>query len=158
MMSRLTLALYALTCVFIMIPDAASAQAPTGSYEDNALRVDESRGNIKIVRGVSEAVVARMGVFRGSDVASIVSPSPNAVAQAKIFEHNYGPGTLLASLGIATLGAAIGASRIDGLNRAIPTGLTIVSVGLITYGGSRLEDAYRALSKSIWWYNRDLKK
>jgi hypothetical protein len=157
-MSLLTLALHALTCAIIMIPDAVSAQVPDGGYETNALRVDESRGNIKIVRGVSEAVVARVGVFRGTDFSSVVSPSPNAVAQAKIFEHNYRPGTLLISLGVATLGGAIGASRIDGLNQAIPTGLTIVSVGLITYGGSRLEDAYRALSRSIWWYNRDLKK
>ena len=36
--------------------------------------------------------------------------------------------------------------------------LTIAGVALITYGGWRLGNAYRALSKSIWWYNRELKR
>ena len=48
--------------------------------------------------------------------------------------------------------------RIPDIKPTIPTALTIVSVSLITYGGTKLESAYRALSKAIWWYNRDLKK
>jgi hypothetical protein len=154
-MSRLLLAFCAGTCLLTMGPNLMTAQ--DGSYDENALRVDQHRGTISIVRGVSETVVARIGAFRGVDVARIVSPSANAVAEAKMFERDYRPGTWLASLGIATLGAAIGSSRIDHLNQAIPTGLTIAGMGLITYGGWRLGNAYRALSKSIWWYNRDLK-
>jgi hypothetical protein len=132
--------------------------AQEGTYDENALRVDQHRGAISIVRGVSETVVVKVGAFRAADVAGIVSPSPNAVAQAKIFEHDYRPGTWIASLGIATLGVAIGSYRIADLNQALPTGLTIAGVSLITYGGWRLGNAYRALSKSVWWYNRDLKK
>jgi hypothetical protein len=142
--------------LLLLGPNLMIAQA--GNYDENALRVDQHRGTITIVRGVSETVVARIGAVRSVDVARIVSPSANAVAEAKKFEHDYRPGTWIASLGIATLGAAIGASRIADVNQAIPTGLTIAGVGLITYGGSRLGNAYRALSRSIWWYNRDLVK
>jgi len=154
-MSRLLLALCTGTCILIMGPTVLTAQER--SYEENALRIDEHGGTIRIVRGVSETVVAKIGVFRAVDVAAVVSPSPKAVAEATVFQRNYRPGTWLASLGIATLGAAIGASRINGLNQAIPTSLTIVSVSLITVGGFKLETAQRALSRAIWWYNRDLK-
>ena len=155
-MSRLLLALCTGTCILIMGPTVVTAQER--SYEANALRIDEHGGTIRIVRGVSETVVAKIGVFRAVDVAAVVSPSPKAVAEATVFQRNYRPGTWLASLGIATLGAAIGASRINGLNQAIPTSLTIVSVSLITVGGFKLETAQRALSRAIWWYNRDLRK
>jgi hypothetical protein len=132
--------------------------AQGGTYDENALRIDQHRGTLSIVRGVSETLVVKVGAFRAVDVAGIVSPSPNAVTQAKIFEHDYRPATWIVSLGTATLGAAIGTYRIAKLNQAVPTGLTIAGVSLITYGGWKLGNAYRALSKSIWWYNRDLKK
>jgi hypothetical protein len=44
------------------------------------------------------------------------------------------------------------------VDQLIPSTMTITSVGLIAYGASRLERAYRGLSKAIWWYNRELKK
>jgi hypothetical protein len=132
--------------------------AQEGTYDENALRVDQHRGTIRIVRGVSETVVVKIGAFRAADVAGVVSPSPNAIAEAKRFEHDYRPGTWIAALGAATLGVAIASSRIADLNQAVSTGLTIAGVSLITYGGWRLGNAYRALSKSIWWYNRDLKR
>ena len=154
-MSRLLLALCTGTCILTTGPTLMTAQER--NYDENALRIDEHRGTISIVRGVSETVVAKIGAFRAVDVAAVVSPSPKAVAEATVFQRNYRPGTWIASLGIVTLGAAIGASRISGMNQAISTSLTIVSVSLITYGGSRLETAHRALAKAIWWYNRDLK-
>lgn len=154
-MSRLLLALCTGTCILTTGPTLMTAQER--NYDENALRIDEHRGTISIVRGVSETVVAKIGVFRAVDVAAVVSPSPKAVAEATVFQRNYRPGTWIASLGIVTLGAAIGASRISGMNQAISTSLTIVSVSLITYGGLRLETAHRALAKAIWWYNRDLK-
>jgi hypothetical protein len=153
-MSRL-LALCASICLLGMTP-ALKAQEAT--YDEEALRVDQHRGTVTIVRGVSETTVLKVGAFRAVDVAGVVSTSPNAVAQAKIFEREYRPGIWMVSLGVATLGAAIGSYRVAGLNQALPTGLTVAGVSLITYGGWRLGNAYRALSKSIWWYNRDLKK
>jgi hypothetical protein len=155
-MSRLLLALYTGTFMLITAPNLVTGQEP--SYDENALRVDEQGGTISIVRGKSESVVAKIGVFRAVDVAAVVGPSPKAVAEAKVFQRNYRPGVWTASLGIATLGAAIGASRISGVNQAIPTSLTIVSVSLITVGGVRWETANRALARAVWWHNRDLKR
>jgi hypothetical protein len=132
--------------------------AQEATYDEDALRVEQHRGTISIVRGVSESVVLEVGAFRAVDVAGIVSRSSNAVTQAKIFENNYRPGTWILSVGVATLGAALGSYRVNGLNQAVPTGLTIAGVSLITYGGWRLGNAHRALSRSVWWYNRDLKK
>jgi hypothetical protein len=154
-MSRFLLALCTGSCILTMGPTLMTAQER--NYDENALRIDEHGGTIRIVKGASETVVAKIGVFRAVDVAAVVSPSPKAIAEATVFQRNYRPGTWLASLGIATLGAAIGASRISGLNRAVPTSLTIVSVSLITVGGVKLETAHRALARAIWWYNRDLK-
>jgi hypothetical protein len=132
--------------------------AQDSSYDDNALRVESLRGSLQIVRGIQGTVVARSGVFQGPRVASLVTKSDNALAEAKVFERDFEPGQYVTAIGIATLGAAIGVWRIPDVNAAIPTGLTIVSVSLITYGGMKLDRAYRALSKAIWWYNRDLKK
>lgn len=143
--------------IFLAIgPALMTAQEAT--YDDNALRVDRHGGTISIVRGTSETVVLKVGAFRAANVAGIVSPSANAVTQARMFEHDYRAGTWILSLGIATLGAAIGSNQIADLNRVIPTGLTIAGVSFITYGGWRLGNALTALSRSIWWYNRDLKR
>ena len=141
----------------LLVMGATAMAAQESTYDEKALRVESHRGDLRIVRGVEGTVVAKEGVFRGPDLASVVSLSPNALAEARIFQRDYGPGTTLAALGIATLGAAFGAWRIEGVNQAIPTGLLIVSVSLITYGGTKWENANRALSKAIWWYNRDLK-
>ncbi|MDQ6872236.1 MAG: hypothetical protein M3037_09550 [Gemmatimonadota bacterium] len=132
--------------------------AQEATYDEDALRVEQRRGTISIVRGVSETTVLKIGAFHAAHVAGIVGRSPNAVAEAKIFDRDYLPGAWITSLGIATLGAAIGSSRISNLTQAVPAGLTIAGMSLIVYGGLRLEKAYRGLSKAIWWYNRDLKK
>ena len=154
-MSRLAIALIAAQ---VFGSGATPMIAQDSSYDNNALRAESRRGDLQIVRGKEGIVVVRAGVFRTPQVANVVSGSDNAVAEAKIFEHNYQPGQSFLALGIATMGAAIGVSRIDGVNTWIPTGLTVASVMLITYGGTKLESAYRALSKAIWWYNRDLNR
>jgi hypothetical protein len=154
-MSRLAIGVCAAQLFFL---GATAMSAQDSSYDENALRVESRYGDLQIVRGVQGTVVARAGIFRGPKVASIVSRSERALAEARVFERDYQPGQSIIAIGIATLGVAIGAWRIPEINPAIPTGLTIVSVSLITYGGMKLESAYRALSKAIWWYNRDLKE
>ncbi len=155
-MPRLLLTLCAGGCLLISRPTLMTAQ--DRSYDESALRLDARHGTIRVVRGTSGTVVGKIGVFRQTDLTSVVSPSPNAVTEARTFQREYRPGTLLLSAGIVTMGAAFGASRIADINTWIPTGLTIASVALITYGGTKLESAYRALSKAIWWYNRDLSR
>ncbi|MDP9200359.1 MAG: hypothetical protein M3P26_00280 [Gemmatimonadota bacterium] len=154
-MQRLAIALYAAQLLSL---GATAMSAQDSSYDENALRVESHVGDLQIVRGIQGTVVARAGVFHGPKVANLVSRSEKALAEAKVFERDYKPGQYLAALGIATFGAAIGASRINDLNSAIPSGLTAASILLIGFGGSKLENAYRALSKAIWWYNRDLNR
>jgi hypothetical protein len=155
-MSRLLLAL----CVgaHITFGGPAVLTAQDASYDENALRLEGNRGGISIVRGVQGTQLAHISAFRTTDVAKLVAPSEHAMAEARIFSRDYIPGSWIAALGLATMGAAIGASQINDINRAIPTGLTISAAALLIYGGGRLQNAYNALSKSIWWYNRDLKK
>ena len=148
----------ALCATYLLLLRATAMSAQDSSYDENALRVESRLGDLQIVRGIEGTVVARAGVFHGPKVVNLVSRSEKAIAEAKVFERDYEPGQYAAALGIATLGAAIGASRIHDINSAIPSGLTAASFLLIAYGGSRLESAYRALSRAIWWYNRDLKR
>jgi hypothetical protein len=154
-MSRLAIALFAAQ---IFGSGATPMMAQDSSYDNNALRAESRRGDLQIVRGKEGIVVARAGVFRPPRVANVVNRSDSAVAEARIFERDYQPGQYFLALGIATMGAAIGVSRINDINTWIPTGLTVASVMLISYGGTKLESAYRALSKAIWWYNRDLSR
>ncbi len=152
-MQRLAIACVAAGLALVAATLEAAAQERT--YEEHALRIDEGPGTLRIVRGIGDSVVLRIGSVRSVDVARVMGPSPNAVVQAKLFEANYRPGVWIASLGIAVMGGAIGASRMHA-GQFTTAGLTITSFALIAYGASRLETAYRALSKAIWWYNRDL--
>ena len=152
-MSRLTLAFF---LAHLLITGASAMAAQESVYDENALRVESRQGNLRIVRGVEGIVVARAGILHGPRVADLVMRSDSALAAAKVFERDYDPGQWVLGLGIATLGAAIGASRIHDINPAIQGSLTAASVILLAYGASKLDSAYRALSRAIWWYNRDL--
>jgi len=154
-MARLRVALAAaLLC--LMGTTVMSAQ--DSAYDQNALRAESIRGELRILRGAQGAIVARSGIFHAPRLASLVTRSDTAVAEARVFERDYQPGQYIAGLGIAVMGVAIGISRIHDINTFIPSGLTVASVALIVYGAGRLESAYRALSKAIWLYNRDLKQ
>lgn len=146
----------ALCAVQLFLSGATGMNAQESSYEQNALRVESRLGDLQIVRGAQSTVVARAGVFHGPKIANLVGQSEKALAEARAFERDYEPAQSLIAVGIAVLGGAIGASRMHDIDNAIPTGLTIASVVLIGYGGSKLERAYSALSRAIWWYNRDL--
>lgn len=136
-----------------------SVMAAQGSgYDENALRVVSRQGNMRILRGIDGTVVASGGVLHGPRLADLVSQSENAVAEAKIFERDYDPGQSLLGVGIAFLGAAIGASRITDINPVIQVGLYATAFASLGYGGRKLHSAYEALSRAIWWYNRDLKR
>jgi hypothetical protein len=154
-MSRLLLICLVGHLVITRAPTAMIAQ--DRSYDQNALRLEGNFGEVSIVRGVDGTVIGKIGAFRGIDVAKVVEASPNAVTEAREFQRNYRPGTMALGLGLISLGASVGASQFHDVNRGITTGLTIAAVGLITYGGGKLQKAYNSLHKSLWWYNRDLK-
>jgi hypothetical protein len=153
-MSRALLQLFSAS-LLLMGPCVMTAQER--SYDESALRLDAKFGDVRIVRGADGTVVGQIGVFRGTDVTKLLAGSPNAVSEARVFEKNYRPGMIVLGIGLVSLGASVGVSHIHSAGGGITTGLTMATFALITYGGSRLQTAYNALSRSIWWYNRDLK-
>jgi len=155
-MSRLFLVLQLAFPFFLARPILMTAQ--TGGYDENALRLDGRIGDVRIVRGIDGPILGKIGGFRGLDLTKLVEPSPRAVAEAKVFQRDYGPGTTILAVGIAALGASAGTSRIHDLNAVIPIGFGFASTAMIVYGGTRLQRAYNALYKALWWYNRDLLK
>jgi hypothetical protein len=152
-MTRLTVVLVVAQLLTMGGTTMAAQESP---YDVTALRVESRQGNLRILRGVDGTVVASAGIFHGPGITQLVRSSENALAEAKVFERDYDPGQRLAALGVATLGAAIGATRISDVNPVIQVGLYATSFVAIGYGAKKLESAYRALSKAIWWYNRDL--
>src|SRR5215210_318377 len=108
--------------------------AQESRYDENALRVESRQGNLRILRGVDGTVVASAGIFHGPRMAHLVSSSESALAEAKVFERDYDPGQRLAALGIATLGAAIGATRIQEVSPVLQVGLYATSFVAIGYG------------------------
>jgi hypothetical protein len=154
-MSRLTLVLFVAQ---LLIMGASAMAAQESGYDENALRVESRQGNLQILRGIDGKVAARAGMFHPPRLANLVIQSDSALAEAKVFERDYEPGQWMAALGIATLGAAIGVSRIADINPVIQVSLYTTSFAALAYGGNKLHSAYGALSKAIWWYNRDLKR
>lgn len=127
------------------------------TYDQDALRVDSGLSGLRIVRGVSDSVLLTVGIVRPVHVVRFVEGSPNAVAQAKVFESNYRQGIWTAALGVGIWFTTFGINHI-GNNQPVPLGITFTTLALVVYGAQRLDTAKRALSKAIWWYNRDLKR
>jgi hypothetical protein len=142
---------------FALVASVVEIGAQERTYDEDALRLDSGFGGLKIVRGVSDSVVLTIGMFRAVDVARLVASSPNAVAQAKVFESNYRQGIWTAALGVAVWAGVFAINHI-GPNQPVPLGVTFTTVALVTYGAMRVGTANRALSKAVWWYNRDLKR
>ena len=146
-----------LVVVWILVARPTPMHAQTHGYDDNALRIEGRFGDIRVVRGAAGVFVGKLGTFGGIDLAKLVGSSERATLEARQFGHNYWPGTAFLSAGIVTLGMWMGVSRINDVNPTITTGLLVGATGLIVYGGGRLQSAYNALARSIWWYNRDLR-
>jgi hypothetical protein len=129
----------------------------TNSYDTKALRFETHMGDFRIVRGVDGPVVGKIGLFSRPDLLALLAPSENAMREAREFNHNFRPGMTAGIVGSVVFAVSLAASSAAGSN----WGLTAGALGggaLMIYGGVRLDKAYSSLSKSIWWYNRDLKK
>ena len=156
MLRRLCLALGWVSLAFV--PKAALSQTDTTvTYDAKALRVEAHFGEFRIVRGLNGPVVGKIGAFNRVDLTKLVAPSENAVKEAREFNRYQGPGMLATTVGGLVVGVTLVASRNSDPN----WGLISAEIGgaaLALYGGVILNRAYGALSRSIWWYNRDLKR
>ena len=121
---------------------------------DGALRFESFWGNAKIIRGADGPVVGTAGWFRSFDVEKVVATSPPALAEARVFKTNNFRGSVVGSIGaLATVVGVVVAA--NGSNAASPI-LIIGGVGAMGWGAQHLNTAVAALSRSLWYYNRDV--
>ncbi len=137
--------------------DTTGGDVSAMSYDAKALRIESHLGDLRIVRGVSGPAVASIGTFRKVDLAKLVAPSENAVREAREFERNERRGAIAATVGGILVGASIAISTRTGPSWGLVSA-EAAGTGLLVFGAVRLNRAYNALSRSIWWYNRDLKR
>lgn len=126
-------------------------------YNACALRMKLSWGNWLIIRGEQEQRVAKLGIFRAPGVESIVASSPDAVAAARMFRNNYTPGEVLQVVGVLMMGVGL-ASAPGNHSAVIPFTGVLGGGAVLLYGVSRRVRAFNALNKTIWLYNRSLKR
>ena len=134
---------------------AATPNDSSRSYDAQALRVESRWGSIDIIRGVNGPVVGTVGWFRKFDVEKLVESSPQATTAAHQFKSNNFRGSLIGGLGATTLVAGAILTSNSSSNAASPM-LMVAGAGAMVWGIQYLNKGYSALSRSMWWYNRDL--
>jgi hypothetical protein len=140
---------------------AASVRRPatdsSRAYGVEALRFETSWGNVSIIRGADGPVVGTLGWFRDFDLTQLLATSAPAVADARSFQTNNFRGSVVGAIGATTtlIGVVVAA---NGSNNAASPVLMIGGVGAMVWGAQHLSMSYSALSRALWWYNRDLKR
>jgi hypothetical protein len=140
---------------------AASLSAPAARtdsatvYDSQALRFESSWGNANIMRGAKGEVVGTVGWFRSFDVEKLVQSSPQAVAAAKDFRVSNYRGSLVTSIGAGLVTAGLIVAGNNSNNASTPV-LIIAGAGGIGWGLTHINASYAALSRALWWYNRDI--
>ena len=136
-------------------PAAAQSNDSTRSYDGQALRYESYWGNARIIRGADGPVVGTAGWFRSFDVEKLVAPSPSALIEARRYNTNNFRGSVVGSIGAATTLIGILVTANSSNNASSPM-LIIAGVGTMAWSAQHFRIAYSALSRSLWWYNRDV--
>ncbi len=132
-----------------------SSSDSSRSYDTQALRFETRWGSADIIRGANGPVVGTAGWFRSFDVEKLVESSPQAATDARDFKTANFRGSLVGALGATTL--LVGAIMTSNTsNNAASPILIVVGAGAVAWGVQHLNRGYAALSRSMWWYNRDL--
>ena len=151
---------------FLLAATVSRAQGPSPatangcSYETCALRVE----NRRVLRGASSAPVLHLGLWGADSLRPLISPTDSALKYAAEFDNHYTPGTRFSTLGLLAAAAMallyLHEDRgVYGLSDRATTVHLVgagVSLGLLMYGGRRVDRALRGLSRALWWSNRDL--
>ena len=125
------------------------------AYDAQALRIESHWGDFRIIRGAEGPVLGTVGLFRSYDVEKLMAQSPLALAQARVYQANKVPGSIVGIAGIATVLTGIVVAGNSSNNASSPI-LIIAGGGAMLWSARHLHDAYGALSRAVWWYNRDL--
>ncbi|HJR63610.1 MAG TPA: hypothetical protein VJ803_07890 [Gemmatimonadaceae bacterium] len=128
------------------------------SYDTCALRVERRFWGSDLVRGAAGERMSGLGFF-GADLTGLVQRSDSAVHYARLYRRDQRVSTVLAVVGgLATVIALAKADPFDadsdpgGAEWAVLVG----GLGVVLASGHYQSSASRALSRAIWWYNRDL--
>ena len=138
---------------------AAGAQEPVQlpcSYDSCALRVEWRPlvGN-ELLRGASGARLARLGAF-GPSLADLMIGADSAVRYAREFDARQERGAVAGVVGGALVYGA-GLRCVDEFTCSHAAGASFIAgLGLALYGSVEQLRAARALSRAVWWYNREL--
>jgi hypothetical protein len=155
MNSRVILALIAGACVgFGARAAGAQSKDSTRITEAQALRYETYFGNARIIRGADGPVVGTAGWFRDFDVEKLVATSPSAVTDARLYKTNNIRASVVGSIGatLTLVGVAVTANASNNASSPI---LIIGGVAMMAWAAQHFTIAYSALSRSLWFYNRD---
>ncbi len=157
MNSRFFWATIAVASCLVLGTAAAGAQSTdsTRAYEGQALRYESYWGNAKIIRGADGPVVGTAGWFRSFDVEKLVATSPSAQAEARVYKTNNFRGAVVGSVGAAATAVGLVVATRSSSGAASPI-LIIGGVGAMAWGAQHMRKSFAALSRSLWWYNRDV--
>jgi len=125
------------------------------SYDARALRFESSWGNVHIIRGATGPEIGTTGWFREFDIEKLLASSPQAVTEARVYQTNNFRGSLIGGIGAATTVAGLFVTANRSNNASSPI-MIIGGVGAMVWGMQHLNKSYAALSRALWWYNRDL--
>jgi hypothetical protein len=156
MNSRFIVALIASACVGFGARTAdAQSKDSTRSTEGQALRYESYFGNARIIRGADGPVVGTAGWFRDFDVEKLVATSPSALSDARLYKTNNVRASVVGSIGatVTLIGVAVTANASNNASSPI---LIIGGVGMMAWAAQHFTIAYSALSRSLWWYNKDV--
>ncbi|HEV7838157.1 MAG TPA: hypothetical protein VGO75_08845 [Gemmatimonadaceae bacterium] len=142
-------------CVIYPASTAAAQRSDSSRYEGQALRYESYWGSARIIRGADGPLVGTAGWFRSFDVEKLVAASPPARAEARVYKSNSFRASVIGIVGATAtvVGVVVVA---NGSNNASSPVLIIGGVGAMVWGAERFHTAFSALSRSLWWYNRDL--
>ncbi|MEO6331577.1 MAG: hypothetical protein ABIV11_04585 [Gemmatimonadaceae bacterium] len=128
------------------------------TYDECALRLEPAWFGETIVRGQRGVKVGTVSAFGGPRLGHIIQLPDSARMYIEKYDRNYTPGALISTLGgiAATVSWFVAAANEGTGERRNWTIIALAATGVSWYGARRLEVAQRALSRGIWWYNRDL--
>jgi hypothetical protein len=155
--SRIIWALTAGASCVVFASAAAVAQSSdsTHRYDGQALRYESYFGSARIIRGAEGPVIGTTGWFRSFDVEKLVAVSPSAQADARLYKTNNFRASVVTSIGAAATLVGVMVTANSHNNASSPI-LIIGGVGAMAWGAQHFTIAYSALSRALWWYNRDV--
>jgi hypothetical protein len=139
----------------------AQEQAGQNDYDARALRLESSWGYGMVVRGREGTVIGKVGGLRAPDLATALAPSAAAIREAREFKQRYDRGNKALLVGALALTVGVGLARLDGVDRnvLVPAYATAAAgTALLGYAAVQRNRASSALARSLWWYNRDLRR